>query len=180
VVEPDRCGRIAGKLADDRYHAVCVGPDVPESLALDVEPFALDLLHPEVGVVLVREATPLSGRRRLEPGVREIVPPGDVRGSDLLDALARCRSDGARNCGPPSGGTDGPRSRVIVVLSPKGGSGKTMLTTNLGDRAGGEPGGPDRVVDLDCVFGDVASALGLVPEHTIGELAGPRRSTAPR
>ena len=29
----------------------------------------------------------------------------------------------------------------------------------------------DRVVDLDCVFGDVASVMGLVPEHTIGELA---------
>ena len=27
------------------------------------------------------------------------------------------------------------------------------------------------IVDLDCVFGDVASVMGLVPEHTIGELA---------
>jgi pilus assembly protein CpaE len=60
---------------------------------------------------------------------------------------------------------------VIVVLSPKGGSGKTMLTTNLGVAIASGNNGQTVVVDLDCVFGDVASVMGLVPEHTIGELA---------
>ena len=38
-----------------------------------------------------------------------------------------------------------------------------------GDR--GSNNGQTVVVDLDCVFGDVASVMGMVPEHTIGELA---------
>jgi pilus assembly protein CpaE len=60
---------------------------------------------------------------------------------------------------------------VIVVLSPKGGSGKTMLTTNLGVALAASQLGQTAVVDLDCVFGDVASVLGLVPERTLGQLA---------
>ncbi len=58
-----------------------------------------------------------------------------------------------------------------MVLSPKGGSGKTMLTTNLSMAIAGSNNGQTVVVDLDCVFGDVASVMGMVPEHTIGELA---------
>jgi DNA-binding NarL/FixJ family response regulator len=120
--------RIAGTLADDRYHAVCIGPDVPESLALDVSR-SLDLHHPEVGVVLLREPTADLWQEAARAGVRDIVGP-DGSDDDLVAALLAAAQRSAQ-LRATAAGTDGPRSKVIVVLSPKGGSGKTMLTTNL-------------------------------------------------
>jgi pilus assembly protein CpaE len=60
---------------------------------------------------------------------------------------------------------------VIVVLSPKGGSGKTMAASNLAAALGRTVDGSVALVDLDVQFGDAAYALGLVPEHNIGQLA---------
>ena len=64
-----------------------------------------------------------------------------------------------------------PTGKVIVILSPKGGSGKTMVATNLGVALAGTNSGDVALVDLDCVFGDVASVLGMVPDRTVGQLA---------
>jgi hypothetical protein len=43
--------RISQEIAGEHCHAVCIGPDVPEALALKVSR-ALDQDHPEIGVVL--------------------------------------------------------------------------------------------------------------------------------
>ena len=59
-----------------------------------------------------------------------------------------------------------PRAKVTTVLSPKGGAGKTVLSTNLAvGLASVAPRGVV-LVDLDLQFGDVAYALGLKPRHT--------------
>jgi pilus assembly protein CpaE len=57
------------------------------------------------------------------------------------------------------------------VLSPKGGSGKTMVASNVTAALARDVDGAVALVDLDVQFGDAAYALGLVPEHTIGQLA---------
>ena len=159
---------IATDLADDRVGAVCIGPDVPLPLALDVSR-RLDLHHPEIEVVLLRESTTELWRDAARSGIRDIVEPGAID-TDLMPALfaAAERSAEARavQSSPPD-----QTGRVIVVLSPKGGSGKTMLTTNIAMALASSNNGQTVVVDLDCVFGDVASVMGLVPDHTIGELA---------
>jgi pilus assembly protein CpaE len=61
------------------------------------------------------------------------------------------------------------RAKLIVVLGPKGGTGKTLTASNLAvclQQAG------ERValVDLDLQFGDVALSMGLSPERTIHDL----------
>jgi pilus assembly protein CpaE len=160
---------LAEALAAREFHAVCIGPDVPEPLALDIAR-ALDRSHPEVGVVLVREASATLWREAARAGVREIVPPDDP-GTGLLDALDQAARRSAELRAAQRSAQEGPRNRVIVVLSPKGGSGKTMVTTNLGVALAASQLGQTAVVDLDCVFGDVASVLGLVPERTLGQLA---------
>ena len=63
-----------------------------------------------------------------------------------------------------------PLGRLIVVLGPKGGTGKTLVATNLAV-ALQEAGERTVIVDLDLQFGDVALCMGLTPEKTIYDLA---------
>ncbi|TMK73251.1 MAG: hypothetical protein E6G48_05660 [Actinobacteria bacterium] len=59
---------------------------------------------------------------------------------------------------------------MICVLGPKGGTGKTVASSNLavGLAAAGKR---SVVVDLDLQFGDIGLALGLSPERTVYDLA---------
>jgi pilus assembly protein CpaE len=58
---------------------------------------------------------------------------------------------------------------MIVVLGPKGGTGKTITTANLAVSLA-QKGNRVAVVDLDLQFGDVGLALGLAPDRTIYDL----------
>jgi len=60
-------------------------------------------------------------------------------------------------------------SPMICVLGPKGGTGKTLTSCNLGISLA-EAGHKVVVVDLDLQFGDVGLSLGLTPEKTIYDL----------
>ena len=60
--------------------------------------------------------------------------------------------------------------RLIVVLGPKGGTGKTLVATNLAVGLQ-EAGERTVIVDLDLQFGDVALCMGLDPNATIHDLA---------
>jgi pilus assembly protein CpaE len=68
--------------------------------------------------------------------------------------------------------TEGPREaqgRMVVVVGPKGGAGKTLVSTNLAV-ALAEAGERVVLVDLDLQFGDTGLVLGLAPTHTIYDL----------
>lgn len=60
--------------------------------------------------------------------------------------------------------------RVITILGPKGGTGKTLVSTNLAVALSQE-GHRAVVVDLDLQFGDVGLAMGVRPERTMYDLA---------
>jgi pilus assembly protein CpaE len=65
-----------------------------------------------------------------------------------------------------------PRSgKVIVVVSPKGGSGKTAVATNLAAALAQRFPGRVAALDLDVQFGDMCTSLGLHPEHNLAHLA---------
>jgi len=72
-----------------------------------------------------------------------------------------------RKGGGQAGGSVAP---LICILGPKGGTGKTLVSTNLAVALARRD---MRVVlvDLDLQFGDVGLALGLAPERTIYDLA---------
>jgi pilus assembly protein CpaE len=74
----------------------------------------------------------------------------------------------ARKAGTPASTTDG--GRLICVLGPKGGIGKTLTASNLSASLA-ERGASVTVVDVDLQFGDVGLALGLRPDRTIYDLA---------
>jgi len=63
---------------------------------------------------------------------------------------------------------------IIAVLGPKGGTGKTLIATNLAV-ALAQRDANVVLVDLDLQFGDIGLALGLSPERTMYDLmkAGP-------
>jgi len=67
-------------------------------------------------------------------------------------------------------GGDAHQGRLVCVLGPKGGSGKTLVSANLGV-ALATAGHSVAIVDLDLQFGDVALTLGLDPERTFYDLA---------
>ncbi len=72
---------------------------------------------------------------------------------------------------PRVGGADGGRDgRLVCVLGPKGGTGKTLTSCNLAVAlALAEQ--KVFVIDLDLQFGDVALCMGLPPEKTMYDLA---------
>jgi pilus assembly protein CpaE len=67
----------------------------------------------------------------------------------------------------PAAETDRYTGRVITIASPKGGVGKTTVSTNLAIGLTAAAPQSTVLVDLDVQFGDCASALGLVPEYTL-------------
>lgn len=61
--------------------------------------------------------------------------------------------------------------RVIVVVSPKGGSGKTAVSSNLAVALAQRHPGRVVAVDLDVQFGDLETALSLTAERTLAQLS---------
>lgn len=150
--------------------AVCLAADVPERLALEVS-HLLDETRPDISVVLVHQPSPALWATAARAGIRDIVSP-DAPPDDLLRAVRAAVERGERVSTTRATEMPAPRhGRVIVVLSPKGGSGKTMVASNLAVALARSNTGDTVLVDLDTIFGDVASVLGLVPDHTAGQLA---------
>ncbi len=61
--------------------------------------------------------------------------------------------------------------KCIAVVSPKGGSGKTAVASNLAAALAMRFPGRVAAIDLDVQFGDMCTALGLRPEHNLAQVA---------
>jgi pilus assembly protein CpaE len=59
---------------------------------------------------------------------------------------------------------------IVTVFSPKGGTGKTAIATNLGASLVRDEDKRTLLLDLDLQFGDAAIMLGLEPDKTIFDL----------
>jgi pilus assembly protein CpaE len=64
----------------------------------------------------------------------------------------------------------GRQGRLVTVFSPKGGTGKTVLSTNVSTSLAKHWGKKALLLDLDLQFGDAAIMLGLEPDKTIYDL----------
>ena len=129
----------------------------------------LDRLHPALEVVLVAEPSPRLWEHAARSGVREIVSP--VAEDQVLQAAFRrtmATVDG-RQRSRVAPIEDDPRGAVVVVRSPKGGSGKTMIASNVATMLACEHPGDVVLVDLDLQYGDMATALGIEPTYTIAD-----------
>jgi pilus assembly protein CpaE len=129
--------------------------------------------RPEVSVVLVGELEAEDWLAAMRAGVRDVLSPESTvaeiaRVLDRASVLARERAlaleEAARG---PTGRSVG--GRLIAVLSPRGGIGKTTVATNLAVGLALSSPGSTVLVDLDIQFGDVASGLDLDPEHGLSQ-----------
>jgi pilus assembly protein CpaE len=76
----------------------------------------------------------------------------------------------AGHSGRRAQGHSGRRGRIVTVFSPKGGTGKTVMATNLAAALAKLEGRRTLLLDLDLQFGDAAIMLGIEPEKTIYDL----------
>lgn len=119
---------------------------------------------PKRPVLVVSEGSPNGFVRRVfEVGADDILMLPQSK-EQLRFAIQKVIA--RRQGGAPSEAT----GRIIVVLGPKGGTGKTLVSTNLAV-ALQEAGERTVIVDLDLQFGDVALCMGLNPDKTIYDLA---------
>ena len=71
---------------------------------------------------------------------------------------------------PGRAGVERKTGRVVTVFSPKGGTGKTVLATNIAAYLASKSRKRVLLIDLDLQFGDAAIMLGLDPERTMFDL----------
>ena len=150
---------------------VVLGPGLALDSALDLARH-LDRDRPEISVLLIAEPSPELWEQALRAGVRDVLAPqapdAEVRAAfgRALEVAIRRRSNLVGD-----GEDHGPAGRVITVLSPKGGSGKTTVSSNLAVGLAVAANQQVALVDLDLQFGDLSSTLRLSPEHTIVDAA---------
>jgi pilus assembly protein CpaE len=122
--------------------------------------------HPHLPIVVLSQSSPDGFLNRLfEMGADDVVrlpeSPERVRFA-LQKVVARRRAAASQE-----GGGHG---SMICVLGPKGGTGKTVTSSNL-SIALAQTGARVTVMDLDLQFGDLALCMGVRPESTIYDLA---------
>ncbi|MEA2218404.1 MAG: pilus assembly protein CpaE [Solirubrobacteraceae bacterium] len=129
--------------------------------------------HPDRPVVLVTQGSP-NGYidDAFQAGVADLVvlpQPCDVEQARAMSPQVRFtlgKAVGGRGGASGGGGVEG---KMVVMVGPKGGSGKTLSATNLA-AALADGGQSVVIVDLDLQFGDVGLALGLAPDTTVYDL----------
>jgi pilus assembly protein CpaE len=105
-------------------------------------------------------------RRAFDAGADDILSlDGQTTSSQVLFALEKA----VTRVGSAQAG-NGSLGAMITVIGPKGGAGKTLVSTNLA-AALATVGEPVALVDLDLQFGDVGLAMGIPPQRTLYDLA---------
>lgn len=156
-------------LSGDPVEVILLGPGLPMDDSIRLASL-FDLQYPEISVVLVTESEDEIALPAMRAGIRDLLHPGSNADTirKLLERASLAAAGRRRGLGNSVEGQ--PRSgRIIAVMSPKGGVGKTTITTNLAVGLGKEAPMGVVVVDLDLQFGDVASGLMLDPERTLAD-----------
>jgi pilus assembly protein CpaE len=168
---PDAPEDILRQQTGEPPEVLILGPGLPLDEALKFAAI-LDLQYPEISIVLTAEDDGETALDAMRSGIRDIVSPSaDSETVRALVERASLSAAGRRRGLSPTAG-EGPNSdggRIIAVMSPKGGVGKTTIASNLAIGLGQIAPMSVVIVDLDLQFGDVASSLMIEPEFTISD-----------
>lgn len=153
---------------------VIIHPDIDWKTVIDVVE-RYRVVRPVLGFVVLRRRMDVTSlTQALRSGIREMVDADDA--AALVEACTRSR-EVSRSLMTPTDQSlrSTSKGKVITVFSPKGGTGKTMLATNLA-MALAKRNMRTCLVDLDLQFGDVAVALRLEPTRTTSDALGLREA----
>jgi pilus assembly protein CpaE len=156
------------RLVEESIDLTIAGPSYAHEAGV-VEVTLLFDVRADLPVVLVAEAVDTNVlRAALRAGIKDVIEV-PLTTSKIEDAFGLVEQIHRRV-------EDGPQKRkigkVVTIMSPKGGAGKTMTTVNVALTLAGW-GDPGRVVilDADLQFGDVCISLQIDPRHTIVDVA---------
>jgi len=159
-------------LGSGDVHAVLLGAGRdgdPASAMLETD-VAVIRLHTQAPIVLlVPEAHTDLVETAFTAGVDDVLVLPQLP-ETISFAIRKAHETGGRAGALGTFERDTPRGRVLTVFSPKGGTGKTVLSTNLAAFLAQKSGKRVLLIDLDLQFGDAAIMLGLDPERTMHEL----------
>jgi pilus assembly protein CpaE len=149
---------------------VILGPSYAKESALDA---VRDLRAADptlISLVVAESVTANLLRAAMQRGVSDVIeaPLTEEKiaaaisqfSSDVLKMQASRPGTTTVQEGPPSG-------EVVTVMSAKGGSGKTVVATNLAVLLAQQPDSRVALVDADLQFGDVCLVLQLEPKFTV-------------
>jgi len=163
---------LTSELRDPRVVAVLHGTTWNGSAAVMAETLAAE-------VAVIRRSTTAPIILLAERGEDALVDAALAAGVDDVLVLpqpvetiafaVRKAGQAARN-GYGAAATADEGGRVITVFSPKGGTGKTVLSTNIGAYLASKTKKRVLLIDLDLQFGDAAIMLGIDPQRTMYEL----------
>jgi pilus assembly protein CpaE len=122
------------------------------------------------GVLTVTELSTQIMQWAIRAGVADVIAlPGDE--DQLSEAVERAAEGLQLAPVAPAPGQDasssGERGRVTTIFSTKGGTGKSVVATNLAVVLARTSDKPVVLLDADLQFGDVAVMMKLQPRHTI-------------
>jgi pilus assembly protein CpaE len=167
---PENIDDVFLQLVGEPVEVLVLGPDLPADQVMKFA-VAVDVRYPYVSIAYAAQPTPELALDAMRSGVRDLVA-ADVSVEDLRIHLEQSASAASHRLSASAGAESNEpqaqgRGRVIAVMSPKGGVGKTTVATNIA--VGLAKASPMSVVivDLDLQFGDVASGLLLTPERTV-------------
>ncbi|MDZ7674092.1 MAG: P-loop NTPase [Acidimicrobiales bacterium] len=184
-----RLGMATGPSVDVRTLPLAAPSDIdtvaPDAIVVDgeLDPDAAiaiaqrcDECCPDVSVLLWARIDVNTITRAMQVGVRDCFGPEDDDAD--LSAVAERALVVSERRRFQVGRVERPAHRLIMVVSPKGGAGKTTMATNLAVGLAQRVPREVALVDADLQFGDVANALRLQPETTARSATGGRLAEA--
>jgi pilus assembly protein CpaE len=156
------------KLVEEGIDLAIVGPSFAHEAGVAESSLLFDV-RPDLPVILATEVLDTTVlRAALRAGMKDVIEmpltlPKLGEAFGVMDQLQRSAEQKTtrRSIG-----------KVVTIMSPKGGAGKTMTTTNVALTLAAW-NDPSRVVvlDADLQFGDVCISLQVDPRHTIVDVA---------
>lgn len=166
-------GEVAVASHTDEPDLIVIGSDIRQDQVMAIVEEVHNRFPSTAVVCLVAGRDVEYAMRLLQTGARDVIID-QATGEELrteIDPVVRI----VRSRSGPTGETDGqPRPRrVITVISPKGGTGKTTVSTNLATALAHRRPAETVLLDLDIQFGDCAPGLGLTPQqHLVDAIEG--------
>ena len=157
------------RLVEEGIDLAIVGPSYAHETGVTETGLLFDV-RPELPVVLVAEVVTTDVlRAALRTGIKDVIE-APLTLNKMEEALGIAVRAARRE--DPVASRRHKIGKVVTIMSPKGGAGKTMTTTNVAlTLANWGEEGRTVVLDADLQFGDVCISLQVDPRHTIVDVA---------